>query len=122
MVLVTPYAQAANDHEREFLHALGYEVVHDVALAAHGNPGPSYLISPARWISIVRDNLRAEADAYFLSCANTTQMDTIVDLEAELGKPVVNSNQAMLWACLNRLKDRLPPLAPIPALGRLMRD
>jgi maleate cis-trans isomerase len=122
MVLVTPYRQSANDHERDYLHALGFEVVHDVALGETGELGPTYMISPARWIDVVRANARDTADAYFLSCANTTQIDTILPLERELGKPVVASNQAMLWACLERVTSKLGPLQPIAEFGRLMQQ
>jgi hypothetical protein len=34
---------------------------------------------------------------------------------------VVNSNQAVLWGCVKRLKSALGPLAPMPQLGALMR-
>ena len=119
VILITPYPQLLNDHEIEFLRVHGIEVVHDVALAAHGNPGLSSLISPARWLEIARANARDNADAYFLSCAGTTQIDTISSIEREFKKPVVNSNQAMLWATFNRLTEKLGPLRPTPALGRL---
>jgi hypothetical protein len=33
---------------------------------------------------------------------------------------VVNSNQAVLWGCLGRLKSKLGPLALMPELGRLL--
>jgi len=39
------------------------------------------------------------------------------------GKPVVNSNQAVLWGCLKLLKDRLGAgFTPPRNLGRLMND
>ena len=38
-----------------------------------------------------------------------------------LGKPVVNSNQAVLWGCVRRLRPALSPLKPMPQLGRLMQ-
>jgi maleate cis-trans isomerase len=37
-----------------------------------------------------------------------------------VGKPVVNSNQAVLWGCMKRLQKTLSPLKPMPQLGRLM--
>jgi maleate cis-trans isomerase len=43
-------------------------------------------------------------------------------IEAALDRPVVNSNQAVLWDCMQRLQGRLGRLAPMPALGRLMRQ
>jgi len=119
LVLVSPYVQANNDHEKHYLSALGFETLHDVALGI--NPSDGYLtVPPARWCEIVRENLRAEADGYFLSCTNTTQADTIATLEPELGKPVVNSNQATIWAALKRLSAKLGGMPQIPELGRLM--
>ena len=120
MVLISPYVQASNDHEIEYLAALGFETLHDVALAVP--PSEGYLsVSPARWIDIVRANLRDEADGYFLSCTNTTQIDTIPVLEAELGKPVINSNQATMWASLKRVSAKLGGMPDIPGMGGLMR-
>ena len=40
---------------------------------------------------------------------------------ARLGKPVVNSNQAVLWGCLRKLGAALAPLPAMPELGRLMQ-
>ena len=39
-----------------------------------------------------------------------------------LGKPVVNSNQAVLWGCLRKLGAALAPLPAMPQLGRLMQQ
>ena len=118
MVLVSPYPQSHNDHEKDYLGALGFRVVHDVAL---GVPSVDYPhVPPARWLEVTRANLREEADGIFLSCTNTTQIDIIAALEAELGKPVVNSNQATIWASLKRLAPRLGAIAPQAALGSLM--
>jgi maleate cis-trans isomerase len=119
MVLVSPYQQAANDHEKHYLEELGFKILHDVALGV--TPNEFLTVPPARWVEIVRANLRDEADGYFLSCTNTTQIDTIPLLEAELGKPVVNSNQATIWACAKRLGETLGPLALPPRLGSLIR-
>ena len=70
---------------------------------------------------LARQHDRPEADGIFLSCTNTTQIEAIADIERALGKPVVNSNQAVLWGCVKRLKSALGPLPPMPELGRLMR-
>ena len=119
MVLVSPYQQASNGHEIAYLSALGFETLHDVALNVP--PSDGYLsVAPSRWCEIVRANLRTAADGYFLSCTNTTQIDAITTLEAELGKPVVNSNQATIWASLKRITGKLGAMPAIPALGSLM--
>ena len=114
LVLISPYAKATNLHEIAYLKEAGFNVVHDFALGLAG--GQSYIaVPPARWKEIVLENLRADADGYFLSCTNTTMIEAIDELEEGLGKPVVTSNQAALWACLKRLKIS----QPIAGLGRL---
>ena len=49
------------------------------------------------------------------------QIEAIAEIERDLGKPVVNSNQAVLWGCLRRLKGTLAPLPDMSGLGRLMQ-
>src|SRR5262245_43908054 len=115
LVLISPYVKATNEHESEFLAQAGYEVVHDLGLGLTGG-GDEYLrITPREWADLTVDNRRDEADGYFLSCTATTMIDAIEDVERRLDKPVVNSNQAVLWAALRRLEIT----EPIAGLGRL---
>jgi maleate isomerase len=119
MVLISPYVKSHNEHEIEYLSALGFSVVHDVALALP--PSDGYLAYPPRsWCEVIRANLRDEADGYFLSCTNTTQIETIAPMEPELKKPIVNSNQATIWAALKRVAGKLGGMPEAPALGSLM--
>jgi maleate cis-trans isomerase len=78
-------------------------------------------VTPREWAELARDNDRPEADGIFLSCTNTTQIEAITEIELTLRKPVVNSNQAVLWGCVKRLRSALGPLPPMPQLGRLMQ-
>jgi maleate cis-trans isomerase len=117
VVLFSPYPQATNDHEKEFLAEHGIEVVRDVAL----NVGASddYIRVPVtRWIELAREHARVVADGFFLSCTNTTQIEAIETIEREIGKPAVNSNQATLWAALKRA-PAFGAVPRIPGLGRL---
>lgn len=57
-----------------------------------------------------------EADGVFLSCTNLRTLDVIAALEADLGKPVVTSNQATIWETLRRAGVR----AAIPGFGRVL--
>jgi maleate isomerase len=119
LILMTPYEQDVNDHEIDYLRQIGVAVVHDVALALPGSD--DYLAQPPeRWVQLAAEHARADADGYFLSCTNTTQIEAIAPIERRLGKPVVNSNQAVLWACLKRLRHKLGAVQPAPGLGRLV--
>jgi maleate isomerase len=117
VVLLSPYQSNANIIN--YLRAVGIDTVHDVALGMSGIDFPS--VTPQRWLELAREHDRADADGIFLSCTNTRQIEAIEAIERELGKPVVNSNQAVLWGCVNRLRQKLGTVQPEPRLGRLMR-
>jgi len=115
LVLISPYVKATNQLEVNYLSETGYTVLHELGLALEPHAYSS--VTPEEWQKIVKDNLRAEADGYFLSCTNTRMIEAVADLEKDLGKPVVNSNQATIWACLKKLGIKHSD----PRLGRLFR-
>jgi maleate isomerase len=117
-VLITPYVQATNDHEIAYFRAMGFEVVHDVALGLEG--GDEFIqVPPERWVDLALVNNRPDSDGFLLACTNTTQIEAIGAIESTLGKPVVNSNQAVLWAAVNHLRAKSPALGPGRIPGRL---
>jgi maleate isomerase len=117
VVLLTPYK--SNKTVIDYLEASGVGVVRDVAMGLEGRSFGE--VTPQQWTELAQQNDGSDADGIFLSCTNTTQIEAIADIEAVLGKPVVNSNQAVLWGCVKKLQARLPPLKPMPRLGRLMQ-
>ena len=117
LVLLSPYK--SNQAVIDYLGATGFAVVHDVALGLKSLEFAA--VTPREWVELARKHDRSDTDDIFLSCTNTTQIDAVAEIEDALGKPVVNSNQAVLWGCVKRLKSALAPLPPMPRLGRLMR-
>lgn len=106
------------DHAKKlaFLNEAGFTVVGDKAASLSGTD--AYCTTPPQfWFDLAASMRNERADAYFLSCANIHSIDVIERLEAELGRPVVTSNQAALWCALRTagLDD------DIPALGRLFK-
>jgi maleate isomerase len=104
LVLISPYVKATNEHEVQYLSEAGYTVLHELGLSLETHAYSK--VTPEEWKTVVKENTRAEADGYFLSCTNTRMIEAVDDLERDLGKPVVNSNQAVLWNCLNQLGVR----------------
>ncbi len=99
IVLVTPYSAAATDHEARFFVETGYEVLATVAADLGGSD--AYCATPAEaWETALLDARREDADAYLLSCANIACFAVIERVERALGKPLVTSNQSVLWATL----------------------
>src|SRR5215470_17532298 len=117
LVVLSPYK--SNRSIIDYLKATGFTVVHDVALGLNSLEFAN--VTPREWTELARQHDRTEADGIFLSCTNTTQIEAVAEIERALGKPVVNSNQAVLFGCVKRLKSRLAPLPPMPALGKLMQ-
>jgi len=120
LVVLSPYQ--SNAAIIRYLAAAGFAVVRDVALNC-GSAAAFEAVTPQRWLELAVENDHPEADGIFLSCTNTTQIEAVAAIEQALGKPVVNSNQAVLWGCLKRLKNRLGEGWTRPTnLGRLMND
>jgi maleate cis-trans isomerase len=116
IVLLTPYK--SNKAVIDYLTAAGVTVLRDRAMNLEAKDFGS--VTPAQWTAMAKEMDGPDSDGTFFSCTNTTQIEAIADTERATGKPVVNSNQAVLWGCLRKLKTPLSPLKPMPQLGRLM--
>jgi maleate isomerase len=107
IVLVTPYGAQTTEHEAEFLRQAGYDVLAAKGFALAGSD--AYCATPAQfWRDRVIEAQRGDADAYLVSCANIGVFAVIEELEERLARPVVTSNQAVLWHALDLLgwRDR----------------
>ena len=90
------------DEEAEFLHVAGFQVVYARGFAMKGSD--EYCATPPQfWRDRAIEAARPEADAYFLSCANISVFPVIEEIEQKLGRPVVTSNQAVVWEALSLL-------------------
>jgi maleate isomerase len=99
IVLVTPYTARTTQHEAEFLRRAGYDVLFAKGFALAGSD--AYCATPAEfWRDRVIEARRGDADAYLVSCANISVFAVIEDLEGRLGRPIVTSNQAVIWDAL----------------------
>lgn len=109
-VVVTPYTPDLTAALSAYLVQCGLAVVGSAEL---GLTGAVWAVPYATTADLVRQADVPEADVIVVSCTNLPTYDLIAPLEAELGKPVVTANQALIWAALRRL-DR-------PACGRGQR-
>lgn len=110
----SPYVGAINDQAAAFLASEGVETVSRADIGRDlGNYGQGEL-TPDEVYALA---LRADADdveALVLSCTDMRSVEVVERLEAATGKPVITSNQAMLFQTLQALK-----LQPGWAPGRL---
>ena len=116
IVVATPYLDEINAMELDFLTAKGFEVLDIQGLnivdgVRMGRITPEFLAEFALEVD------RPDADAIFVSCGGIRTVDVIEEIESKAGKPVVASNQAMMWNCLRMagIEDA------VEGYGRLMR-
>ncbi len=114
IVLLTPYVQSVHEREKAYLRANHIDVVRDKALGLATNTEMT-AVEPAFLVRFAYENRAAEADAYFLSCTAVRSAGIIGKLEAELGRPVITSNQAAAWYALSSAGIERRPTA----FGRL---
>lgn len=101
----TPYPDAINERVRTFLEDNGHPVVSLSGLQLRSGREEARL-APSALYHLGRAVDHAEADAVFISCTNVRAAEIAERLEADLGKPVVTSNQATMWAALRRVGVR----------------
>jgi len=99
VVVTSPYE--TNARECRFLEHHQVSVLGEVGLKLPPQEFPK--VEPATWYRQVRSQADENADAYFLSCTAVRTAEVIEPLERDLNRPVVTSNQAMVWHCLKQL-------------------
>lgn len=115
IAMATPYVHEIDEVEVRFLEGYGFEVVRAEGLGIV-NSLEIPRVSPEQIYHYGRKVCVPEADGIFISCTNFRSGEVLDVLERDLGKPVVTSNQASLWAALRSLGLR----DSIPGAGRLL--
>jgi maleate cis-trans isomerase len=100
--VITPYDRHKTDHEVAFLEALGLTVVFARGYGLKGSD--EYCTTPAAfWQEQAIALARPDVDAYLISCANVTTFPVLDAIEKAVGRPVISSNQAVVWDGLKRI-------------------
>ena len=116
IALFSPYVHETHAHEVAFLEEAGVQVVAGRSLGLQG--GDDYIqVTPEQWLQLATDETPSDAEGVFLSCTNIRAPEIIRELEARLGRPVVTSNQAVLWHALRTCGIH----TEVDELGRLFK-
>jgi maleate isomerase len=117
ILVVTPYTEAINQREKEFLEDNEFEVLDIRGLGIEDNQAIGRL-EPYTAYRLAKASFTDEAEAIFVSCTNWRTFEIIKALEDDLGIPVVTSNQASLWLALREMDV----MERIPELGKLFTE
>lgn len=115
----SPYVGEINTQAMAFLADEGIETVHCADIGRTlGNYGQGELTPSEVYELAMRAN-HPDAQAIVLSCTDMRSVEVIERLEAAIGKPVVTSNQAMMFALMRALGLPRHPKAPGRLFGYL---
>lgn len=117
IAVATPYLDAINRLEAAYLENAGFEVARIKGLNLERDSDmvrlrPDFIANYAASLD------SPDVDSIFISCGALRSLDIVDQLEQKLGKPVICSNQAMIWDVLRLagIDDK------IEGYGRLLRD
>ncbi|MDJ1017564.1 MAG: Asp/Glu racemase [Paracoccaceae bacterium] len=112
----SPYVPAINDQAIGFLAEMGFETVSRFDVAETLDNEGQGALSPDAVMDLAREANCPEAEALVLSCTDMRSVERLARIEGELGKPVICSNQAMMFEALRALGIG----APVHGFGRLL--
>src|ERR671918_1305388 len=118
--VATPYPDWNNVRLRAYLEAQDFEVLNleaEPTAAKAGNQGINDQ-DPSVVAEFASRACRPEADALLCSCTAWRSVEAVEEIERQIGKPVVTSNQASAWAAFRKIGLT----KPIDGYGRLLRS
>lgn len=117
VAVATPYLKEVNDRETAYMQRAGFQICAIRGLNLEKD-SDMIRVRPDAIARLALSVDRPDADAVFISCGALRSIEVIDELEQRLGKPVICSNQAMMWDMLRLagIEDR------IAGYGRLLQD
>ncbi|MEN9063131.1 maleate cis-trans isomerase family protein [Ponticoccus litoralis] len=108
VAVATPYLDEINAREADYMEDAGFEISAIRGLNLDKD-ADMVRVSPRAIGRLAAAVDRPDAEAVFVSCGALRTLDIVEELEKELGKPVICSNQAMMWDVLRLagLDDRI---------------
>ena len=100
--LLAPYLPEVVAAETRFLEASGYTIAATAGLPC-GDPVTQGSIAPGRWQEFAHDLRTVDCDGLLISCAGIQIASVLASIEQDFGRPVIASNQALVWHCLRLL-------------------
>ena len=99
IAVATPYLDEINTMEARYLENAGFEITRIEGLNLIKD-SDMIRVTPEHIAEFAASTDTPDADAVFISCGALRSLDVIDALEQRLGKPVICSNQAMMWDVL----------------------
>lgn len=97
--VVTPYVDGINQLEAAYLEDRGFQVdsLHGLEIELDQDIAR---VRTRFLADYAQQHTHPDSDVLFISCGALRSIEIIDELEQRIGKPVITSNQAMMWHCL----------------------
>lgn len=105
LAIVSPYIDAVSQPVRAAFDAAGFRVGASVSFGEEVEARVARIDPASIRAAALEVGRHADVEAVFLSCTNLRTLGIIDDLEAELGKPVLSSNQVLAWQMAGQAHD-----------------
>ena len=112
IALVTPYVASVTGPMRAHLAAHGIETVSEVSFGQKDDWTVARITEASTRAAMLEAGRARGVEAVFASCTNLRTFGILREVEAELGLPVVSSNQALLWNMLRLAGAEAPGWGP----------
>ncbi len=113
--ILTPYLIETGGLFKGYFESHGFEVSNLVCLGFADDRNMAR-ISLSEIAAAARDAVTDESEALFISCTALRGSQVVDEVEREIDRPVISSNQASIWLCLRTagIDD------PVEGFGRLL--
>ena len=117
IALFTPYPEDVNKTILDYFNKKNIDVCSFVSLnlnldSEFANVDPNYILELSSKLEM------KDADALFISCTALPVLDILNKLESKVLKPVLSSNQALIWDTLRSIGYK----SPIKGYGKLLEN
>ncbi len=97
LAVLSPYVQEVSDALRASLQEAGINSPVFGSFEEHREEKVVGIDRKSIFDAAIQLGSSSQVDAIFLSCTNLKTLDVIADIEAEISKPVLSSNQVLAW-------------------------
>ncbi|MCV2891507.1 Asp/Glu racemase [Lentibacter sp. XHP0401] len=97
---VSPYVKELTAPMRVFLGAAGFETVSELSFDLSEDRMVARIDEKSALQAIEKASESSDVDAIFVSCTNLRTFGILEEAERRIGRPVISSNQALMWHML----------------------
>lgn len=103
VAFTSPYVPLLADEAVDFIQQCGIDVVNQVGFEDELSSLQQNTLTPEDAYRMALKADHADAEAIVISCTDYRALEALPAIENAIGKPVISSNQALMFACLKLL-------------------